>query len=575
MPRQAKSSSILWKILLSTSIAITVLLAATGWFVQDQMLRAMSRTVENEMQVSSEAFESLWHSRAETLSSVSLVLSSMSDVRAAFSTHDRATIQDTAGEMWSKISESAGLFLVTDPQGGLIASLGGANDMGNDVPSVRQALPNFPAQTSGFVMQGGHLYQMVVTPVYVESERGPGLLNVLVAGAQVDTKAAEDLKNETGRSDFLFLVNHSPVASTLPRDVSAAFSRSDFPLGSFQRVRAGDKDYAVVSSGLHDIHGGTIGQLLIVRSLEPIRQMIAGLQRKLILTWIGAILGGLLLSYLLARRILEPVKQLDEAATEIAHQNYETRVAVQGNDELARLAQTFNAMCRSIQDARGELIRRERITTIGHLSSSIVHDLRNPLAAIYGGSELLMDGEWSTLQVKRLATNIYRSSRVIKDMLQELVDVSRGRIQPAEACCLREIVEAALETNRTAAEAQGVAFHCDVSGNYELPLERARIERVFLNLIGNALEAMPQGGNIYVNAEVRDNNLLVSVVDDGPGIPQEIRSALFQPFATWGKKNGLGLGLALSRQTILDHGGEMWADDSVQQGTCFCIKLPF
>ncbi len=110
------------------------------------------------------------------------------------------------------------------------------------------------------------------------------------------------------------------------------------------------------------------------------------LERKLVLVWALAIAAGLVVSFLLARRILKPVKQLDEAATRIARQEYETRVPEGASDELGRLASTFNAMCGSIQQARQELIRQERISTIGRLSTSIVHDLRNPLAATsYGG----------------------------------------------------------------------------------------------------------------------------------------------------------------------------------------------
>ena len=111
--------------------------------------------------------------------------------------------------------------------------------------------------------------------------------------------------------------------------------------------------------------------------------------------------------------------------------NYDYRIPVEDpdvgtHDELGRLAAVFNAMCASIQDGREELIRQERITTIGRLSTSIVHDLRNPLAAIYGGAEMLIDGELTAGQVQRLAGNIYRSSRRMQQLLQELVDTGRG-----------------------------------------------------------------------------------------------------------------------------------------------------
>jgi len=569
-----RSLSLLWKILLSTSIAITLLLALTGWFVQDQMLQAISRTVENEMEVSAKAYESLWHSRAAMLSSVSLVLSSMSDVRAAFSTGDQATIRDSAGELWSKISETAGIFLVTDPQGTLIASLGGVQDLGTDVPAVREAARNFPGQTSGFVMQNGSLYQMVVTPVYVATDKGPGLLNVLVAGFAVSGSVAGQLKRDTGQSDFLFLAGNRIVATTLPKALSAELAQSPISAKGFRRIHVRDQDYGIIRSQLQSVAGNAIGDLLIIRSFAAVQESVAALQTKLILTWLAAILMCLAVSYWLARRILQPVKQLDRAATEIARQNYAVRVPLTGTDELGRLAATFNTMCRSIQEARAELITRERIHTIGQLSSSIVHDLRNPLAAIYGGSELLMDAEWNPKQTQRLAANIYRSSRIMKDMLQELVDVSRGRTHPPEICRLGEVVTAAAEASAEAAQTNGVAIQFAIPDGIELPLERARMERVFLNLIGNAIEAMPHGGQLAIAAELRDSAAWVSIEDSGPGVPLEIRDRLFQPFATAGKKNGLGLGLALSRESVQAHGGELWMDPDFSPGTRFRIRLP-
>jgi signal transduction histidine kinase len=557
--------SLLWKILLSTSIAITALLAVTGWFVQDQMVASMSQNLEEEMRVSSQAYDSLWRSRASLLRTVSLVISSMSDVRAAFRTQDQATIRDTAGELWTRIS-------VTDPQGAVIASLGGRYEMGSQIPAVRQASQKFPAQTEGFVLQDGHLYQMVVTPVYVEAGTGRGLLNVLVAGFPVDRSVTQELKERTGGSEFLFVVKGHTIASTLPAKITTELPA--VAAGGVRLLKIGGNDYAVIRSDLHDMLGQPLGDLLIMRSFEAAQQKLGRVQRNLLLTWIAAVLAGLALSYWLARRVLQPIKELDRAAAQIAQQNYLTRVPLAGDDELGRLGQTFNAMCRSIQEAREELIRSERIATIGRLSSSIVHDLRNPLAAIYGGSELLMDGDWNESQVKRLASNIYRSSRAIKDMLQELTEVSRGRIQPVETCSLKEVITVAVEAHAAAADSQAVDIRLRVPDHLELLMERARMERVFVNLIGNALEAMPDGGMIEIEAVAEVDHVLVSVEDSGPGVALAIRQTLFQPFATSGKKNGLGLGLALSRQTVLDHGGDIWMDEACERGARFLVRLP-
>jgi signal transduction histidine kinase len=570
--------SLFWKILLSTSIAITLLLALAGWFARDQTRSVLLRSLQSELRSSFGAYESLWQSRAATLRSVSLVLSGMPDVRAAFQTNDRATIKDTAAEVWSKVSQSNGsqssaLFLVTDPRGEVIASLGGGEVLGNDIDVVRAAAPRFPAQTDGFALEQGRLYELVVTPVYVQTGDAPGLLDVLVAGFPVDETVARDLKKQTAGSDFVFLANGGAVASTLPAAQSARIAARYRRGPNLERLDLADGEFAVLGSTLRDIEGAPVGDLLTVRTFDSISRDTDALLRKLVLIWAAAILGGLALSGFLAHRILQPIRRLDEAAAMIARQEYGTRVPDGGNDELGRLARTFNAMCRSIQEAREELIRQERISTIGRLSSSIVHDLRNPLASIYGGAEMMMDGHLSEAQLHRVAGNIYRSSRAINDLLQELVDVSRGRTQAPELCRLSEVVAAASDTQASPAEQQGVRIDAAIDPSIELPLERARIERVFLNLIGNALEAMPNGGCVEIRAERNADSVLIRVDDTGPGIPASVRKHLFHPFVS-DRKNGLGLGLALSRQTLLDHGGDLWAEETESSGARFRLRLP-
>jgi signal transduction histidine kinase len=507
---------------------------------------------------------------------LSLVLSRMSDVRAAFSTRDEATIKDSAKDLWSQISREDAVFLVTDPRGKVIASLGGLLDreLQDNLLVVRAAEAKFPKQASGFMMSGDHLYQIVVTPVYVQASGGPGLLNVLVAGYAVDEPVAKEFKDAAGGSEFLFRSGGRIVASTLDRSLAQQIESARPPAQGLQRIQAGGVEYTMLGTPLPDVQGQTIGQLYILRSFASARQHIMTLRRNIVLIWLLAVLVGIGLTYGLARRVLGPVQELDRGAAEVARGNFAYRVPVKSDDELGRLAQAFNAMCASIQDGRQELIRRERISTIGRLSTSIVHDLRNPLAAIYGGAEMLIDGELSPPQVQRLAGNIYRSSRRMQELLQELVDVGRGTSHPSEVCRLRDIVSAAYEVYADTAEAQSVAVRMDVPECIELPLERARMERVFLNLIDNALGAMPEGGSLEIAAETSDKTVVVKVQDTGSGIAPQILPLLFQPFVTGGKKNGVGLGLALSHQTILDHGGELWADAGVAMGARFFIKLP-
>jgi signal transduction histidine kinase len=567
--------SLLTKIMLSTSVAITVLFGITGELVLRNITNTMSDSLEAEVQGSFHAYASLWETRTDLLNSVSRLMASMSDVRAVFGTGDEATIRDSASELWSRISTSAGVFLVTDPRGAVIASLGGvtAPSLRTDLDLVRVAAKRFPQQSSGFFLGAGELYHLSVTPVYVQSGAGQDLLNVLVAGERVDAIVAQRLKDAT-LSEFLFVAPSGVIASTLNPRATAAVVASLGRSSAQSRVSDGVVEYAHFETPLLDVMGHEVGKICILRSFENAQRRIASLYTNIVMLWLAAMLVGFAMTYVLARRIVEPVERLDRAAAEVARQNYAIEVPVTSEDEMGRLARTFNLMCASIRQAREDLIRQERISTIGRLSGSIVHDLRNPLAAIYGGAEMLVDGDLPPANVKRLAGNIYRASRRIQELLQDLLNVSRGKQSLLEVCRLREVAAAACESLATTAEQQGVKLVLEIPSELEVPLERSRVERLFVNLIGNALEAIEATGTVRITAEIVDGAAVVRVEDDGPGIAPEIRAQLFQPFVSAGKRNGLGLGLALSRQTVLDHGGDMWVESESGHGARFSFRLP-
>src|SRR5271157_3023595 len=566
--------SLLSKILLSTTVAITILFALTGEIVLHSINRTMADSLQQDLRASFRTYTSLVNAQSDLLSTVSRIIANSSDVRGLISTGDRATIEDAAGELWSKFVPSD-FFLVTDAPGRIIASLGAPTSLTLPREFMQSAAGRFPNQAAGFFVQEGDLYQLSVTPIYVQSSgRDQALINVLVAGYCVDALVAGGLKDSTGGSDFLFQpLGSSKVVSTLNPRATAVVDGNISTAGA-ELVSDGVSEYAWSRTPLKDISGRTVAELRILRSFEDARGRIAALYTRIVLLWFVAVTVGFCLTYVLARRIVEPVKQLDRAAAEVARQNYAIEVEVKSEDEMGRLGRTFNNMCASIRQAREDLIRQERISTIGRLSGSIVHDLRNPLAAIYGGAEMLVDADLPPAHVKRLAGNIYRASRRMQELLQDLLNVSRGKHSQPEVCRLRELALAACEGLATAAEQQGVALALEIPGEMEVPLERSRVERVFANLIGNALEAMVGPGEVRITAEIKDGSALVHVEDTGPGIAPEIRARLFEPFVSAGKRNGLGLGLALSRQTVLDHGGDMWVESAPGRGARFSFRLP-
>lgn len=575
MKLRFSSLPLLAKILLSTSVLLTAVFAVTGEIVLNHIRHAMSDSLEQEVQDSFQAYTSLFKSRAELLASVSRIMATLPQVRLAFNTGDRATIEDTASEMWSKISPSDAIFLVTDPRGKIVASLGGETPLSaqRELDLVPRAAARFPEQSSGFFSRNHELYQVSVTPVYVDSTQGQALLDVLVAGYRIDAVAAAELKQRT-TSEFIFLTPAGVIASTLNPRATAAVVQGLGTSAAPRQVSDGVVDYARFAEQLLDIAGRPVGEVSILRSFEGAQRRVARLTTEIVVAWLAAMAVGLVATSWMARRIIEPMKQLDRAAAEVARRNYAIEVAVRSEDEMGRLARTFNQMCASIREAREELIRQERISTIGRLSGSIVHDLRNPLAAIYGGAEMLVDADLPPAHVKRLAGNIYRASRRIQELLQDLLNVSHGGRRAPEICSLREVAAAACEALAPAANAQRVAVKLEIPAEIELPLERSRMERAFVNLIANALDAMPEGGQVCISAMAEEGSVLVEVRDNGPGIAPEIRGQLFQPFVSAGKRNGLGLGLALTRQTVLDHAGDLWVESEPGHGARFCFRLP-
>src|SRR3984893_8224730 len=192
------------------------------------------------------------------------------------------------------------------------------------------------------------------------------------------------------------------------------------------------------------------------------------------------------------------------------------------------------------------------------LSAAILHDLRNPVGTIYAGAEMLMTLDTTPNQVKRLAANIHRAAGRMRELLIDLASATYGNRSTPEICDIREIIAAASEAAAAAMDNQRVQILLDVPGQIKLPLARSRMKLMFFNLITNALEAMPGGGEVRIGATRNRDDVLVAIEDTGPGIPREIRHKVFEPFVTAGKENGLGLGLALSRQAVFDHGGGMW-----------------
>ncbi len=561
-----------WRVFLATSTTVTLLFAMAGWVLQQYVISVADDNARTEIQASIRAYEAIWKARTQVLLATTAVMGAMSDVRAAFATRDDKTIRDSAQELWSRVSDQSAVFLVLDPEGRVISTLGeGASDLSPSTIAVKEVIERFPGQLSGYLRDKSKLFYVVLNPVYVQGSRGPLLLNILCAGFRIDDRLGRELQALAPGSDFVFLDNRQVFASTLSRRAAEglpAFLRTGLNSNGKRLWR---DEFIVSHRPLNGVKGGQVAELSILYSYVHARASLTKLRRVVALAWLLTVAAALLISSYMTTRLLGPVKLLDKAASAVAAGNYQYRVPTRGTDELSRLARTFNQMCESIERSQAERIRQEQMHTIARLGTSLVHDLRNPLAAIYGGAEMLVDGNLPAEQTRRIASTIYKASQRVQVLLRDLLNVSRGERRDPELCVLRELIEAAAEPFTSANS--GLVVEIAVEPEIKVMVHPTRIERVFTNLLSNAGDAMPDGGRVSITQNGDGAHIDVLVADTGSGIPADIRKDVLKPFVT-GKRSGLGLGLALSRQTMTDAGGDLFLVEDGKPGACFCVRFP-
>lgn len=223
-----------------------------------------------------------------------------------------------------------------------------------------------------------------------------------------------------------------------------------------------------------------------------------------------------------------------------------------------------------------ELIQTERLAVIGRFASTVVHDFKNPLTIIGLAAELACsDDTPADLRVKA-QQKIARQVQRMTAMLQELIDFTKpsaqrstvrgidfaGYMNPVIAELRQEIAD------------RGVELVVEEPPTVLVRLDPPRMGRVFSNLMTNAIEAMPDGGRIFLRFVIDRDELRVELQDTGPGIASVIASTLFEPFTTHGKPKGNGLGLTIVRKIVEDHGGRIWVTSEPGKGATFLFTLP-
>jgi signal transduction histidine kinase len=218
----------------------------------------------------------------------------------------------------------------------------------------------------------------------------------------------------------------------------------------------------------------------------------------------------------------------------------------------------------------------ERIAAFGTAASSISHDLRHYLAAVVANAEFLYEAEKLKLNRDEIYDEIKTASDQMIDLLDSLRELGRedGYIASVPGF-LDQSVRRAIESVRARPELRSRAISISTSGDMNGVFDPRKLERAFFNLLLNACEATGQSqGQIKVEVASSEEAFEIRVADNGPGVPESIRSTLFNPFVSSGKTNGTGLGLAIVSKIVHDHGGRATVEHTSGAGTIFLVKLP-
>jgi two-component system, NtrC family, nitrogen regulation sensor histidine kinase NtrY len=329
--------------------------------------------------------------------------------------------------------------------------------------------------------------------------------------------------------------------------------------------------------------GNVLGVLLVGSS----ERELAALVRRI--RWSGVGFGalgiglGIGLSYVVASKVTRPVEQLAGVARTVASGDWDVRLDhVRTSGELAALADAFETMTRQLVEHRERLVQAERVAAWRELARRLAHELKNPLFPMritldnLNRSAKLPEAEFKEVFDESLTT-LSTGLANLNTVIGRFSDFSRMPVPEVSAVSPNAIVTQAVALFRAQLEAPGapaIRLSVDLDPRAEtLRGDEEQLGRALQNLLLNAIDAMPSGGELGVRTRLVDRTVHIEVSDSGQGLTEEERSRLFTPYYTT-KQHGTGLGLAIVQSVVADHGGRIRVESVPGRGATFHLELP-
>lgn len=291
---------------------------------------------------------------------------------------------------------------------------------------------------------------------------------------------------------------------------------------------------------------------------------------------------GLVLAVSISSHYVRPVEELAHAAEKVAAGDLSQELPVSGKDEVGRLTRSFNEMIVKLRQNREleEKVRESQyLTQLGRLSSGVAHEIRNPLnfiALAVDHLDALSAGKTPEAEREKaqVVVRVKEEIQRLNELVTNFITYGRPPAPERAAVQLPEIVDSVLRMAENRMRTQGIRCRREYREGPPIPVDPDMIRRAVVNLVGNAIDAMPKGGDLCVSAGPREEGgYLLTVEDTGSGIAEENLDKIFEPYFTT-KPSGLGLGLILTRKIVEAHGGEIVVDSQPGKGTRIHVLLP-
>lgn len=535
------------------------------------------KNVTADLQNSIAIFAKFQSEKIIALDRENALLADLPSLKALMTTNDERTIDDGAVEFW-KVS-GADLFALADRDGRIVAAFSGADKAGD---AMRQDLRAYVSgDSNSYLVSGGKLFACSVRPLYFGRQSEGTILGYVISGFAIDRPAVEQLSRITG-VDATFISGDNILASSMNPGLEKQIAAVRTPPSaagteSFAVVLGGESYLAVVRT--LSLKSETPLRLIELKSLDQQMQSIRQIDRIVLSAGLFALVLGTVLMFLLSRAVTGPLEELAAGVRAFAEGDSSHLLPYKGTREVRELSTAFGGMRKEIQHANQSLLEAERLATIGRMASSVSHDLRHYLAAVYANAEFLASGKLSEKDRNEIMAEIRSAVNGTTELLESLLIFSRSgpgirRSRQYLASSVEKVV-GMIRSHPDAAAVELSLHTCDASTTAAV-FDATQIERAVYNLVLNACQAPRSDSSaplVSVALAANESELILEVRDNGDGVPPAIRQTLFEPFVSEGKQKGSGLGLTLTQTIAVEHGGNVVLVDSRPGETVFRLSI--